>query len=75
MDKSIIYANYVLKVENFRPDFIVAAPSSSKYNEYYCKNLSMKLGVPYIHNFFMRNVLNVKCDDGYIEKKDIFIRF
>lgn len=68
MDKSIIYANYVLKLENFRPDFIVAAPSSSKYNEYYCKNLSMKLGVPYIHNFFMRNVLNVKCDDGYIEK-------
>lgn len=68
MDKSIIYANYVLKVENFRPDFIVAAPSSSKYNEYYCRNLSMKLGVPYIHNFFMRNVLNVKCDDGYIEK-------
>ncbi len=68
LDKSIIYASYVLKLENFRPDFIVAAPSSSKYNDFYCKNLSQKIGVPYIPDFFIRNVLNVKCDDGYAEK-------
>ena len=68
LDKSIIYASYALKLENFRPDFIVAAPSSSNYNDFYCKNLSQKIGVPYIPNFFVRNVLNVKCDDGYVEK-------
>lgn len=60
LDKSIMYASYALKQENFSPDFIVAAPSSSKFNVYYCKNLSQKLGVPFVEDFFQRNVINVK---------------
>ena len=43
IDKSIMYASYALKEENFYPDFIVAAPSSSKFNHYYCTNLSRKI--------------------------------
>lgn len=64
LDKSIIYADYALKKEGFRPDIIISAPSSSDYNKYYCTNLSNKLGVPYINNFFVRNVINVRFDDG-----------
>lgn len=64
LDKSVIYANSVLKKVNYIPDFIVSAPSSSSFNEYYCQNLSSKLGKPYVKDFFQRNVVNVKWDDG-----------
>ncbi|MBR6517577.1 MAG: hypothetical protein IKT40_12170 [Bacilli bacterium] len=63
LDKSIMYANYALKKENFIPDYIVSAPSSSEFNKYYCINLSRKIGVPYIENFFKRNLINVVLDE------------
>lgn len=64
LDKSVNYAAYALKQENYYPDFIVAPPSSSKFNQYYCTNLSNKLGVPYRQDFFVRNLINVRFDDG-----------
>lgn len=64
IDKSIMYADYALKEENYTPDFIISAPSSSKFNDYYCQNLSRKLGKEYIKDFFQRNIVNVKFDDG-----------
>ena len=64
IDKSILYASYALKQENYNPDFIIAAPSSSKFNDYYCQNLSHKIGKEYIRDFFQRNIVNVKFDDG-----------
>ena len=64
LDKSVMYADRVLKEVGFRPDVIVSAPSSSKFNEYYCTNLSNKMGVPYINDFFQRNMINVRFDDG-----------
>lgn len=68
LDKSVMYAAYALKKENFSPSVIVSVPSSSKFNEYYCTNLSNKLGVEYIPNFFERNVLSVECEEGYRDK-------
>lgn len=64
LDKSVNYAAYALRKEGFTPDFIVSAPSSSKFNDYYCQNLSNKLGVKYINDFFKRNVINVRYADG-----------
>lgn len=64
LDKSVNYAAYALKQEKFSPDVIVSAPSSSKFNQYYCTNLSNKLGIPYISDFFKRNVINVKYANG-----------
>lgn len=64
LDKSVMYAAYVLKKEDYIPDFIVSAPSSSKFNDYYCQNLSQKLGKEYVKDFFQRNIVNVKFDDG-----------
>lgn len=64
LDKSVIYADYALKKEGFRPDVLVSAPSSSKFNKYYCTNLSNKLGIPYFDDFFSRNIVNVKFDNG-----------
>lgn len=64
LDKSVNYAAYALRKEGFNPDFIVSAPSSSSFNGYYCKNLSNKLGVKYIDDFFKRNVINVRYADG-----------
>lgn len=69
LDKSVMYADYALKKEGFKPDVIVSAPSSSKFNQYYCTNLSNKLGVPYVSDFFQRNMVNVRFDDG----KDVSI--
>lgn len=69
LDKSVMYASYALKKEGFIPDVLVSAPSSSNFNVYYCTNLSNKLGIPYIKDFFLRNVINVKFDDG----KDISV--
>lgn len=63
IDKSVMYASHVLKKEQFFPSFIVAAPSSSKFNHYYCTNLSRKIGVEYVPDFFKRNAINVKFDD------------
>ena len=63
MDKSILTANYVLKKIGFNPQYIVSAPSSSKFNEYYCINLSRKLGIEYIKDFFKRNVINLTFDE------------
>lgn len=77
LDKSIIYASYALNKEHFKPDYIVSVPSSSRFNEYYCNNLSKKLGVPYIKDFFQRNLINVQIDENLlrqdgIDEKDIF---
>lgn len=69
LDKSVMYADYALKKESFKPDVIVSAPSSSKFKQYYCTNLSNKLGVPYVSDFFQRNMVNVRFDDG----KDVSI--
>ena len=63
LDKSIIYAARVLKEIGYKPDVVIAPPSSSKYNQYYCTNLSRKLGIPYIDNFYERNVTEVRCDE------------
>ena len=78
VDKSVQYAAYVLNQEHFYPDFIVSPPSSSQFNEFYCTNLSRKLNVPYIKDFFRRNLINVRFDkdkdtdqmrnDGFSEK-------
>lgn len=64
LDKSIMYAAYALKKEKFIPDVIVSVPSSSKFNQYYCTNLSRKLGVPYHSDFFQRDVINIKYANG-----------
>ena len=75
IDKSIMAAAYALKCESFKPSVIVDAPSSSKFNLYYCTRLSSKLGVPYERNFFQRDMVNVKMDeemmrnDGVDEKQ------
>lgn len=62
MDKSIMAAAYALRKERIKVDFILAAPSSSKYNHYYCINLSRKLGAEYNPEFFTRNMLEIKFD-------------
>ena len=62
LDKSVMYASYALKKENYMPDYIIAAPSSSKFNDYYCTNFSRKLGIEYVKDFFQRNIINVKFD-------------
>lgn len=64
MDKSILAANYAIKKEGIKIDYILAAPSSSKFNHYYCLNLSRKLGVEYKPDFFARNLVNVHLDDA-----------
>lgn len=78
LDKSVNYAAYALKKEEFMPRFIVSAPSSSKFNKYYCTNLANKLGVTYMDDFFKRNVINVRYADGKdllskgFSEKDVF---
>jgi predicted transcriptional regulator len=71
MDKSIMGAAYALRKENVKIDYILAAPSSSKYNHYYCINLSRKLGVQYNPRFFTRNLINVKFDEEACRKAGI----
>ena len=71
LDKSIIYAKYALNEESFKPDYIVAAPSSSKFNKYYCINLSNKLGVPFVDDFFKRNLINVQFDENLLKQKPL----
>lgn len=62
IDKSILYAAYVMKKEKITPNYIVAAPSSSKFNHNYCIRLSNKTGIEYVPDFFMKNVINVVFD-------------
>lgn len=64
IDKSVAYGAAVLKELGYNPDFIVSAPSSSKFNDYFCTNLSRKLGTEYVNGFFKRNIVNVKLADG-----------
>lgn len=64
LDKSIVYGANVLKEIGYHPDYIVSAPSSSKFNEYFCTNLSAKTGSEYVKDFFQRNIINVKLADG-----------
>lgn len=67
IDKSIMYAAYALNKEKYNPQFIVAAPSSSNFNDYYCNALANKLGnVQYIKDFFQRNLINFKSSDGEV---------
>lgn len=68
LDKSIIYANYVLKQEHFSPDYIVSVPSSSKMNEYYSTNLSNKLGVEYVKDFFQRDIVHAHFANGVTDE-------
>ena len=63
IDKSILTARYALNEIYYKPDVIVSAPSSSKFNHYYCTNLSRKLGIEYIQDFFKRNVINLTYDE------------
>lgn len=75
IDKSVQYAVYALRQEKFYPDYIVSAPSSSKFNTYYCRNLSKKLNVPYKENFYKTNLINVKFNgdkDFELMRKDGF---
>lgn len=67
IDKSIMYAAYALNKENYHPQYIIAAPSSSKFNHYYSQNLSNKLGTAeYVPDFFQRNLINFTTKDGEI---------
>ncbi len=68
LDKSIMYAAHTLKKENFIPNFIISVPSSSKMNRYYCINLSNKLGVPYIEDFFKRDIINARFSNNITEE-------
>lgn len=71
MDKSIMGAAYAIRKEKVEVDYILDAPSSSKFNHYYCTNLSNKLGVEYRMNFFQRNMLNVHIDEEMARKSGI----
>lgn len=62
LDKSILAANYVLTKENFKPDFVIAPPSSSSFNENYCKRLCAKINAEYIPNFFDKNATEIIYD-------------
>ena len=73
LDKSIIYAKYALNEEGFKPDYIVAAPSSSEFNKNYCINLSNKLGVPFVNDFFKRNLINVQFDEELLKQQPLSI--
>jgi phosphoglycolate phosphatase-like HAD superfamily hydrolase len=71
IDKSIMGASYALKCESFIPSLIIDAPSSSKFNLFYCTRLSNKLGVPYEHDFFKRDMINVSMDEEMMRNDGI----
>lgn len=71
IDKSIMGASFAIKNEGIRPNFIIAAPSSSKFNMYYCNRLSNKLGVEFVNGFFKRNVVNAVVDEEQMRKDGI----
>ena len=64
IDKSVMYAASSLKDESFIPDYIIAPPSSSNFNRYYCINLSRKLGCEFVDNFFKKGLFQVKVMGG-----------
>lgn len=67
LDKSIMAASFALNKEGYKPQYIIAAPSSSKFNHYYCQNLSQKIGTAeYIPDFFQRNLINFKDEEGQV---------
>ena len=71
LDKSINYAQYALKKENIQADYILCAPSSSKFNVYYAKRLQDKTGIPFINGFFEKRVINVRFDREGMEREGI----
>ena len=71
IDKSINYAQYALKKENIQADFILSAPSSSKFNIYYAKRLQDKTGIPFINGFFSKKLINVHFDRKGMENEGI----
>lgn len=71
IDKSINYAQYALKKEGVQADYIVCAPSSSKFNVYYSKRLQDKTGIPFIDGFFSKKLINVHFDREGMEKEGI----
>lgn len=68
LDKSIIYARYALTQEGYQPDVIVSTPSSSSMNKYYSMNLANKLGIPYIDDFFKKDIVNAHLKDGITDE-------
>lgn len=71
VDKSIMGAALALRNEGIKPNFIVAAPSSSKFNVYYCNRLSNKINVEFVNGFFQRNVINAVLDEDAMIKGGI----
>lgn len=71
IDKSVNYAQYALKEENIQADYILCAPSSSKFNIYYAKRLQDKTGIPFINGFFEKKVINVRFDRKGMENEGI----
>jgi hypothetical protein len=68
IDKSIMGAALAIRKENINADYIIAAPSSSKFNDYYCKRLSDKTGINYIKDFFKRNLIDASIDEESMRK-------
>lgn len=68
IDKSIMGAALAIRKENISADYIIAAPSSSKFNDYYCKRLSDKTGINYIKDFFKRNLIDASIDEESMRK-------
>ena len=71
IDKSINYAQYALKKEDVKADYILCAPSSSKFNIYYAKRLQDKTGIPFINGFFEKRLINVHFDRAGMEQEGI----
>lgn len=71
IDKSINYAQYALKKEHVEADYIVCAPSSSKFNIYYAKRLQDKTGIQFINGFFEKKVINVHFDRKGMQNEGI----
>ena len=62
IDKSIMGAAYAIRKENVNPNFIVSVPSGSDFNKYFSRRLSEKIGVPYLEDFFQKNIIGVSID-------------
>jgi len=64
IDKSIMGAAYAIRKERVNPNFIVSVPSSSNFNVYFSRRLSEKIGVPYLKDFFQKNIIGLKIDNA-----------
>ena len=71
IDKSIMGAAFALKNEKVEANFIISAPSSSKFNTYYCTRLSSKIGTEFVNGFFERNVVDAVVDEEQMRKDGI----